>query len=267
MRLLSQTDHRPWPLPGGSWVMAQTWLDLLFAHWSLPVEELRPLVPPTLELDTFEGRAWVGVVPFRMRGVRPRGLPGLPWVSAFPELNVRTYVRARDEGRVKPGVYFFSLEAANPLAVRIARGLFRLPYFDARMSCDDDGSGGLRYRSERTHRGAPAARFVARYGPSRAAAGSELDSEGGGGAELTAWLTERYALYTTGLGADAMRADARVRIGEIHHAPWPLEPAWLECETEEMARASGIELPDEAPLLHFARELEVVVWRLRALRP
>src|SRR5579859_5771812 len=128
---LEQIAHRPWPLPAGRWVMAQNWHDLLFAHWPLPAAILRPHVPARLEIETFGGQAWLGVVPFRMSGVRLRGTPAVPWLSAFPELNVRTYVVA--DG--KPGVWFFSLDAANPMAVAIARAWFHLPYFRACMSC------------------------------------------------------------------------------------------------------------------------------------
>ena len=162
--ILTQTSHRPWPKPSGPWIMLQSWHDLLFAHWPIPIEQMRALIPAQLALDTFAGSAWVGVVPFRMSGVRPRGFPALPWLSAFPELNVRTYVRSRDPQNPKPGVYFFSLEAANPLAVWIARTTFRLPYFNADMHCHDDGSQ-IDYRSMRTHHNAPPARFVGRYRP------------------------------------------------------------------------------------------------------
>jgi len=120
---LTDTAHRPWPLPERPWIMTQTWHDLLFAHWPVDKERLRAKLPPGIALDLFDGQAWLGVVPFRMSNVAPRGLPALPWVSAFPELNVRTYV-TRDG---KPGVYFFSLDAANPLAVQTARTLFHLP--------------------------------------------------------------------------------------------------------------------------------------------
>src|SRR5262245_21709039 len=144
--------HRPWPLPSGPWVMAQVWQDLLFAHWPIETAALRALVPASLALDTFDGRAWLGVVPFRMSGVRLRATPALPWLSAFAELNVRTYVTA--EG--KPGVFFFSLDAANPVAVAAARRFFHLPYFRARMSCRPDGDG-IHYASRRNHRGAPPA--------------------------------------------------------------------------------------------------------------
>jgi len=140
--------------------MTMSWCDLLFAHWPLPAEALRPLLPRGLELDLYEGCAWLSVVPFRMAHVGPRGLPDLPWISAFPELNVRTYAVAGG----KPGVWFFSLDAANPAAVALARVGFHLPYFRARMSLRSEGDA-IVYSSERTHRGAPPARFEARYAP------------------------------------------------------------------------------------------------------
>src|SRR5512144_3404062 len=117
MSLLTEIAHRPWPMPRGPWVMKQAWHDLLFAHWPVPLATMRAAVPRALDLDTFEGRAWLGIVPFRMSGVRPRWTPSVPGLSAFPELNVRTYVTRGG----KPGVHFFSLEARNPVAVAIAR--------------------------------------------------------------------------------------------------------------------------------------------------
>ncbi|MFN8446320.1 MAG: DUF2071 domain-containing protein [Caldilineaceae bacterium] len=248
--ILLETSHRPWPKPTSPWIMAQSWLDLLFAHWPIPVQTMRALVPEPLELDLFDGKAWVGVVPFRMAGVRPRAVMPVPWLSAFPELNVRTYVRSRDPKNPKPGVYFFSLEAANPVAVWIARTTFKLPYFNAVMSCQDDGKQ-ICYRSQRTHRNAPKANFAARYWPT----GAPYVAQAG---TLERWLTERYSLYTVHQG--------RVYIGEIHHIPWPLQPAEAEFEVNEMAAASGIELPATKPLLHFARRIDVAVWQLRRLR-
>lgn len=240
--------HRPWPLPRGPWVMTQQWLDLLFAHWPIPVEMMRALVPPQLKVETWEGTAWVGVVPFRMQGVRPRLVPAMPWLSAFPELNVRTYVKVRDRGVDKTGVYFFSLEAANPVAVTIARSTFKLPYFHARMALTET-AGTIHYRSHRTHRNAPAAEFVGSYAPTGAVYQSTPGS-------FDAWLTERYALYT-------VDQRGRVYIGEIHHIPWPLQPATAYIEINTMAQASGLTLPGVAPILHFVRHLDVVVWPLR----
>jgi hypothetical protein len=228
--------------------MTQQWHDLLFAHWPIPVATLRALVPPTLDLDTFDGAAWIGVVPFRMAGVRPRLAPAVPWLSAFPELNVRTYVKARPPAPPRPGVFFFSLEAANPLAVIIARRWFKLPYFHAQMQLADTGSQ-FAYRSRRTHRAAPAADFVGAYWP----VGPSFTAQSG---TLEHWFTERYSLYT---------ADGRGRtlIGEIHHLPWPLQPAEADIQVNTMTAASGITLPDTPPLLHFAHHLNVLIWPLR----
>jgi uncharacterized protein YqjF (DUF2071 family) len=239
-----KTEHRPWPVSGRPWVMAQTWRDLLFAHWPAATEALRLLVPDALELDIFDGRAWVGVVPFRMTGIRPRGLPPLPWSSAFAELNVRTYVTVGG----KPGVFFFSLDAANPVAVATARRWFHLPYMNATMSCRNEGEA-IDYASRRTHRGAPAAEFRARYEPTGPATLAERGS-------LAHWLTERYCLYTLDRRGQVMR-------GEIHHAPWPLQPATAEIATNTMASAAGITLPAAPPVLHFARRLDVAIWLLR----
>src|SRR5215216_5561646 len=173
------TKHRPWPLPNRPWVMAMQWHDLLFMHWPVHASVLRPYIPPALELETFDGTAWLGITPFRMEGARPRLFPPLPWFSAFPELNVRTYVTA--EG--KPGVWFFSLDASNPLAVRGARYLFHLPYYDASMrseSCD----GLVRYSSTRTHHDAFPAVFIGRYRSTGAVYHSTVGT-------LDHWLTER----------------------------------------------------------------------------
>src|ERR1043165_5219125 len=130
--LLQHQAHRPYQIPDRSWAMTMSWLDLLFAHWSFEPETIRALLPAGLTLDTFEGRAWVAVVPFRMEHVGPRGLNWLPGVSAFPELNVRPCVVPAGQR----GVWFFSLDAASVVAVRSARAGFHLPYFRAHMSCE-----------------------------------------------------------------------------------------------------------------------------------
>src|SRR4028118_886050 len=149
-KALSQTEHRHYPLPEGPWVLRMRWHALLFMHWPVTVDLLRPLIPPALELETFDGSAWLGVVPFRMEDVRPRFLPGVPWLSNFPELNLRTYVTHGG----KPGLWFFSLDAHNPVAVRLARATFGLPYFDAKISCEMNEEE-VRFKSVRTHKGPP----------------------------------------------------------------------------------------------------------------
>jgi uncharacterized protein len=237
---LRSVSHRPWPLPAGPWVMAQSWHDLLFAHWPIAPEAVRQLITPQLALDTFDDQCWVGVVPFWMSGVRARGLPAIPGVSRFPELNVRTYVT--NDG--KPGVYFFSLDAASQLAVKTARAIYHLPYFHADMKAEPAGPE-IVYRSVR-HDGE--AEFHGRYGP---VAPTQRHSPG----TLEHWLTERYCLYTVHNGI--------VYRGEIHHAPWPLQDAAAEIFTNSMATATSIILPDTKPLLHFARRLDVLIWPLR----
>ncbi len=243
-QIVRHTQHRAW-LPNGPWVMAQSWRDLLFAHWPIPPEQMRALIPPALELDIFDGVAWLGVVPFRMSGVRPRWTPAVPWLSNFAELNVRTYVQMRDRGVVKPGVFFFSLDAANPVAVRIARSLFHLPYFDAAMLLVNDDRA-VHYLSRRTHRGAPPASLAVSYAPT----GPVYHAQPG---TLTHWLTERYALYTVDRRGHPL-------IGEIHHLPWPLQPAEAEFRLNTMAGAAGLRLPATPPLLHFAGRLDVAIW-------
>jgi uncharacterized protein len=239
--LIADATHRPWPPPRRRWLMAMCWLDLLFVHWPAPAETLRPFIPAGLELETFDGTAWIGVVPFRMVGVHPRVVPSLPWLSAFPEVNVRTYVTAGG----KPGVWFFSLDAGNPLAVRLARRLFHLPYYDARLLCVHERDA-IRYASTRTMHAAPAAAFAARYRP----VGPIYRSMPG---SLEYWLTERYCLYS------ANRAGAVFRV-EVQHRPWPLQPAEVVVEHNSMTASFGLTLPDTPPLLHFAQRLDVVAW-------
>ena len=244
---LDVTAHRPWPLPDRAWIMTQSWHDLLFAHWPVDQELMRTLVPPGLTLDLYEGQAWLGIIPFRMTNVAPRGLPALPWVSAFPELNVRTYVTV--DG--KPGIYFFSLDAGNPIAVGTARTLFHLPYFTATMSADEV-DGWIAYTSRRSS-GEKSADFVGRYRPTGPA---EAPAAG----TLAHFLTERYCLYTFDGSFHRRRL-------EIHHRPWPLQPAQLEVTTNTMAGAAGVRLPSMAPVLHFAKRQDVVAYPLEQLPP
>jgi hypothetical protein len=220
--------------------MAQTWRDLLFAHWPVDPALMGPLLPPGLTLDTFNGEAWIGVVPFDLSYLALRGSPRRPALS-FLELNVRTYASVGDI----PGVWFFSLDAASPLAVAVARATFHLPYFRARMRLTRDGDR-IVYASERTHRGAPAAEFAGSYSP----AGPVFRSQPG---SLDHWLTERYCLYS------ADRAD-RLHRGEINHPPWPLQPATAEITANTMTASQGIDLVG-VPVLHFASRLDVVAWR------
>jgi uncharacterized protein len=241
MRILKETAHRPWLLPSRPWIMAQSWHDLLFAHWPVKTETLRPLIPAALKIDNFDGTGWIGIVPFSMTGVRLRGTPPLPWLSAFPELNVRTYVTAEN----KPGVWFFSLDAANALAVAAARITFHLPYFRARMGCAENGDW-IQYRSERVHPRAPQASLTAKYRPM----GDTFVAKSG---TLEHFLTERYCLY-------AADSQGGIFLGDIHHPEWKLQRAEAEFSRNSMAEAAGVTLPGPEPLLHFARRQDMVAW-------
>ena len=245
--IINSTAHRPWPMRSSAWVMTQTWHDLLFAHWPLDAAVLREKIPSQFELDQFDGQAWLGVVPFHMSNVSPRGVPPLPWISAFPELNVRTYVRV---GGV-PGVYFFSLDAANPAAVAIARTMFHLPYFSAAMKVEES-DGWIDYASHRDTNSGPAAEFVGRYRP----IGEPRPPVAG---TLEYFLTERYCLFTLDASFRSYRLD-------IHHPPWPLQSAEALISVNTMARAAGIHLPALAPLLHFSKRQDMVGWSLQKVK-
>jgi uncharacterized protein YqjF (DUF2071 family) len=216
-------------------VAQQSWLDLLFAHWPVAKRVVQERLPSGLVLDLWEGTAWVGVVPFRLEGLRPRHLPGVPTATNFLELNVRTYVRVAD----RPGVYFFSLDASSALAVAGARALYHLPYHNAAMSCERSGEW-VSYRSRRTDH---PAEFAARYRPvglgSRAEPGS-----------LEEFLVERYRLFTV--------HDGSLTRVEIDHPPWQLRPATVEIEVNTMALAAGIPLPDQPPFAHFVDRQDVL---------
>ena len=217
------------------------WLDLLFAHWPLDEAEIRPLVPPALEIETFEGRAWLGVVPFTMADVAPRSVPAIPRFSTFPELNVRTYVRHRG----RPGVWFLSLDAMSWATVRGARLVFPLPYVHARIESRREGDM-VHYVSSRDDPDQTPARFEATYrpiGPAREATAGSFDE----------WATNRMRLFS----ADR---DGRIRRAEIDHPRWPLRPAEGEMDAAELVGVHGLRLPGEPPRLLFADRLDVHGW-------
>jgi len=222
--------------------MAQKWHNLLFAHWPVSPAAVRKLIPEKLELDTYDGQAWISIVPFTMSAVRVRGTLALPWLSSFPELNVRTYVT----GGEKPGVWFFSLDAANPAAVEIARLWFHLPYFHSRMR-SRVGPEGIVYSAQRTDRRGAAEQLQVTYG----ADSSSFECAPG---TLEYFLTERYCLY-------AQRGDGALFCGEIHHAPWLLQEARASFSVNSMTKNLGIEISGNPWLLHFSSLQEAIVWQ------
>jgi uncharacterized protein YqjF (DUF2071 family) len=236
-RVVDHTEHRPWPLPTGSWANAQSWVDLAFLHWRVDADELRKLVGRTVELDLHDGDAWLGVTPFLLKDFRLRGTPPLGRFSTFPELNVRTYV-TRDG---MPGIWFFTLDAASLVAVEGAKRLYRLPYHRAQMAVRRVGDH-VHYESARA-----GAAFSGNY----RGHGQLFRAEPG---TLEHFLTERYCLYTED-GGRGYRA-------QIHHPPWDLQHADATVDLNTM---SPLPFLDDEPHVLFSPRQDVVVWPLEEL--
>jgi uncharacterized protein YqjF (DUF2071 family) len=229
--------------PRGFPIMHQNWGKLLFIHWPIDEKLLRPLIPAHLTIDSYDGSAWIGVIPFTMWGIRASFLPPIPGTSTFHELNVRTYVTLNGI----PGVWFFSLDAANRLAVWAARKFYNLPYFNARMALDQIDKT-IDYSSTRQDtRGAPAELKTSWI------IGECLPRSSPGSVEF--FLTERYCLYSE-------RDDELFR-AQIHHQAWPLQAAKLNSFSSTMIESLGMPTPQGDPLLHYAEELSVDIWRLK----
>ncbi len=238
--------------------MRQQWRDLLFLHWRVQPDLLRSLIPPELSIDTFEGQAYVGLVPFTMRNVRPTGLPAFAPLSNFHEINVRTYVHHNGQN---PGVWFFSLDAASAAAVRIARAWFKLPYFYARMRLDREQETGNReqkkgreeagridYASERLWPDPlPAHAHIVwtPAGPIMQAAPDTLDH----------FLAERYLLYSY--------KNERLYRGQVHHTAYPLQTATVHSLDENLVAQAGIARADTPPIIHYAPGVDVDIYPLR----
>lgn len=237
---LAVTHHRPWPLPKKPHRWRQQWLDLLFAHWHIPSSLIQPIIPKPLVLEQEDGMAWIAVVPFKMADVAPRFLPAIPGLSAFPEINLRAYVHYQG----KPGVWFFSLDASQPIAVWAAKRMFHLPYFQSKiqMTMQQDA---VRYDSLRQN--TTNARFSGVY----RGKGKVFLSEKGSIEHL---LTERYCMYAQNKSGQLFRT-------EVHHEPWPLQHAELQIQHLELTQWLGFELTSPPDLLHFSKGVRVIAWQ------
>lgn len=230
----SQTEHRPWPLPEQPWVLRMVWKNLLFLHWKADLEDLRRRIPEPLEIDTFEGSPYIGIVPFDMEGIAPRGLPAVKAISDFPEINVRTYVTYQG----KPGVWFFSLDVPKPLAAWIARTLFKLNYRNAQIDVTEDHLGSIDYRHQHQ-----VEKFSANYWP--VAPVSPLKNS------FETWATERYCLYTR-IGKSGIYRT------EVQHPRWPLEFAQVNIRENTLLEGFAIGEMHHSAL--FARHIDVVAY-------
>ena len=238
--ILAAVSHRTFPLPNSRWVIRQEWHDLLFAHWPVPLDLLRQKVPAQLDLDLWHGEAYVGVVPFVLRNMRPRGVRAIPILSHFAEINVRTYVTYKGI----PGVYFFSLDAANLSAVLGARFAYALPYYHAKFSIQKTNDG-IAYASRRLQRPKPAD-FRGRYWPV-----SDVHAYAPPDQSLERFLSERYCLYAV--------STSHVYRTVVHHLPWPLQSAEATIERNSMVGPVGIPLLGQ-PILHYSKFMDVLTW-------
>jgi uncharacterized protein len=227
--------------PAGSPIMYQSWGKLLFLHWQIPVDALRPLIHERLGIDTFDGQAWISLTPFTVWDARPIFVPPLPWVSDFHEVNVRTYVHLDGV----PGVWFFSLDANSLVAVMAARTFFRLPYHNASISLEQQ-DGTIIYASTREGSTTPA-ELNATW-----TIGTNLPQAEPG--SLNFFLVERYCLYTSD-GDKVYRC-------RIHHRPWPLQEAILSTYHSTLMETDGLPTPVGEPLLHCGGPVDVEVWPL-----
>jgi uncharacterized protein YqjF (DUF2071 family) len=250
---LVRTSHKPKPLPLGRWAMTQRWNDLLFAHWPVPAQKIQALLPEGLSANTFEGSAWLGVVPFWLDRIKLRGVPAIPGMRGFPDLNLRTYVRDGETGTL--GVYFFSLDCSNLLAVGVARGIFHLPYHWAEMRLEQRSEREFAFYSRRRLSSRPVL-FKARYrglGPTTRLAECRSGT-------LEHFLMERSCLFSINRVGQLVRAN-------LHYVPWPLEEAEAEIECNDLASSIGIQLPNQDPVLHYSRRQAVYIWPAELVRP
>ncbi|GAB3854458.1 DUF2071 domain-containing protein [Hymenobacter terrigena] len=232
--------------PEGLPLLRQQWSELLFLHWPVPAELLQPHLPPRLKIDLHDGMAWLAVVPFQMSKVRTRLTPEMPGTNAFLELNVRTYVHLDGV----PGVWFFSLDATNALAVWVARTFFRLPYLRADMRLEKPSADLRQFTATRTHGGAPPASFRATWKIGAPLPPSEPGS-------LAFFLTERYALYTSN------KAQTKLYRGRVAHAPWPLSTAQVLHLESNLIEGHGLPTPAGKPVVHAGGPVSVELWPMQ----
>jgi uncharacterized protein YqjF (DUF2071 family) len=235
--------------PPGAVLMYQRWSHLLFLHWPVAAQVIAPHLPRGLELDTFDGRAYVGLIPFTMSNIRARWLPPLPGLSRFHEVNLRTYVHF--SGR-DPGVWFFSLDAANRIAVSLARLAFHLPYFRAWIRLQEERRADepeleIVYDSVRKGKGTRPASCALRYQPSGQPAPALPGS-------LDHFLVERYILYS--------HARGRLYRGRVHHTPYPLQTADVQSLEENFLVSAGLSPEAIVPLVHYASAVDVEIFPL-----
>lgn len=241
--MLWDSSHRPWPLPKLPWVMRQDWHHVLFIHYPIRVETLRKLVPANLPLDVYDSWGWIGIIPFNTAEVRLRSIP---WATAFPEVNVRTYITI--DG--KPGVYFFSLDATHLPTVLFASTFCFVPYYHAKIDFQGkDQQQSYRFISKR-RTDQSIIQLDCSYAPATESKPTRAEK-----GSFDEWLTERYCFYTTTAKGTILRCD-------ILHQPWQLQRVEVDIHANSLLSEQGIAVEQVEPVLHYSQGASVRIWPL-----
>lgn len=230
-------------LAAKTWIMKQTWKHVLFLHWPLHAESLRPFIPKELEIDTYDGQAWLGMIVFEMGGIYPRGLSRLPLTPPFSEINVRTYVTYKGE----PGIYFLSIDVNNWASLNIAKRWYHLPYRPSEVSIQKEGASlhfeGIRKKEPLYVKGS--------YTPLK----ESFFSRAG---RLDYWFTERYRLYSSDSFSNLYTAS-------IDHPPWALQNTEVTIDKNTLFSPFGFHLGADAPIAHYSYGVQTNFWNIKKL--
>ncbi|MBW8348799.1 DUF2071 domain-containing protein [Bacillus sp. IITD106] len=244
MDVLQKTEHRPYPLPSKYWIMRQKWRDVLFMHLPIKPEKLQPYIPSAIEIDTFDGYAWLGVVVFKIDGIYPRGFPPVSIRPAFPEINLRTYVRCND----KPGIYFLSLDVDDWTSYTLAKRWLHVPYHPAKISIQKKKQSyqfeSIRNRNNQIICKGSYTPLSGIYYPENMT--------------LDHWLTERYCFFSNDIKSNIYCLD-------IHHTPWPLQKAVSDIYTNKLFSPFHFDLTDGTPIFHYSKGVDALVWNIKKL--
>ena len=246
MDILKTQNHQYWPLPSKYWIMRQTWKNVLFAHFPISPERLRPHIPSTLEIDTYQDSAWLGVIIFVIEGIYFRGLSPISVVFKFPEVNLRTYVQHGG----KRGVFFLSLDVGNWASLAISKGWYHLPYCSAEISYRKEGDT-FHCHSLRKGKSDNPITFTGSFTP-------DLEVYFPEDGTIDHWLTERYCLYSQ---------DNRGNLycGDIHHKPWPLQKAEAIISTNTLPTPFGIDISKPEPTFYFSEGVDTLFWNIKKI--
>ncbi|MBS4202106.1 DUF2071 domain-containing protein [Bacillus sp. FJAT-49732] len=246
MYVLQETNHRPYPIPSKKWIMRQKWSNVFFMHWPIQPELLQPYIPSSIEVDTYDGFAWLGVIIFNIDGIYLRGFPPVSFRPAFPEINLRTYVKCDN----KPGIYFLSLDVDDWTSYTLAKRWLNVPYHPAKISIQKNVDT---FHYESLRMGSSNTPIVCKgsFTPQSNIFHPNSDT-------IDHWLSERYCFFSNDQRSNMYCLD-------IHHHPWPLQKADAVIKKNDLFKPFSFHLEDEKPILHFSQGVEALIWNIKKL--